>query len=251
MKVFLSWPGAKSLAVAKILEEYLPCFINSVQPWLSASGISSGEGWSPAIAANLEASNIGIICLTAENREAPWILFEAGAIAKQTADGRAMVLRIGLKTADVTGPLSQFQSIASDREGVFRMVVDINKAVPVPVREDALERTFGALWPDMEAELTDAAAQLQTPEVQQRSLEDMVRELLDLSRRQDAALQQLILPSQTTLGSFASGKSHRVFDDTNPGPVSWEDYGKQMRFDALRALAELSKPKTEKEPNVE
>ena len=104
MHVFLSWSGAKSKAVAEILKKYLPSMINEAEPWLSNQQIDPGSRWGPEIAKNLEIANIGISCITAENQNAPWILFEAGAITKSTTVGRAIVLRIDLKTTEVTGP---------------------------------------------------------------------------------------------------------------------------------------------------
>lgn len=215
MKLFLSWSGPKSHGIAKVLERYLPSLINKVSPWLSSSGIDSGARWSTEIAANLEASNVGIICVTPENRDEPWILFEAGAIAKQTTNGRAVVLRIGLSATDITGPLAQFQSVAIDREGIRKLVMDINKSTEEPISEASLEISFDALWPKIETELAEIASQSPTQEVKPRSVEDMLGELLELSRHQDAIVRKL-LPTSFLL-SEGSGKSHRFVSTTPTG----------------------------------
>ena len=47
----------------------------------SHAGVS-GARWNDQVAVELERTNFGIICLTKANQERPWVLFEAGALAK-------------------------------------------------------------------------------------------------------------------------------------------------------------------------
>src|SRR5258707_599889 len=42
MRVFLSWSGERSAAVAAAFPEWLPNVIQAVQPWMSASDIEQG-----------------------------------------------------------------------------------------------------------------------------------------------------------------------------------------------------------------
>ena len=82
MKVFISWSGKRSQALANMLRDWLPNVIQAIKPWMSDVDIDKGSRWSKDIALQLEESKVGIICLTPENLEAPWILFEAGALSK-------------------------------------------------------------------------------------------------------------------------------------------------------------------------
>lgn len=82
MKVFVSWSGERSQMLAQALRDWLPLVLHYVQPWLSEKDIDAGKRWSSEIAKQLEESNIGIICITPENIDSSWILFEAGALAK-------------------------------------------------------------------------------------------------------------------------------------------------------------------------
>jgi hypothetical protein len=82
MKVFISWSGERSRAVAEALWEWLPNVIQTVNPWVSLADIEKGARWSTEIASQLETCCVGLICLTPENLSAPWLLFEAGAISK-------------------------------------------------------------------------------------------------------------------------------------------------------------------------
>jgi hypothetical protein len=81
MKVFLSHSGDRSKAMALALEDFVPKLVPAVEPWIS-TGIDKGARWAPEIAENLEASGVGIVCLTSDNLTEPWILFEAGALSK-------------------------------------------------------------------------------------------------------------------------------------------------------------------------
>src|SRR5260370_42334613 len=85
MKVFLSWSGDRSEGVAHELARCLKMVLR-VKPFLSSKDIRSGSQWYEIIAKELGQTKFGIVCLTPENLEAPWILFEGGALAKTAAE---------------------------------------------------------------------------------------------------------------------------------------------------------------------
>lgn len=78
MKVFISWSGNISLKVALVFRDWLPSVIQSIEPYVSSEDIDKGARWSTDIAKELENSTFGILCVTKENLEAPWLSFEAG-----------------------------------------------------------------------------------------------------------------------------------------------------------------------------
>lgn len=88
MKIFISWSGDRSELLAKALRDWFPLVLHYVDPWLSQSDIQAGERWGIEVAKELETCNFGVICVTKENLNSPWILFEAGALAKSMQDGR-------------------------------------------------------------------------------------------------------------------------------------------------------------------
>lgn len=81
MKLFLSWSGPASHKIAETFREWLPLILQHVEPYIS-SEINKGARWTSDIALELQSSNFGLIFVTPENRDAPWIMFEAGALAK-------------------------------------------------------------------------------------------------------------------------------------------------------------------------
>jgi hypothetical protein len=110
MKVFLSWSGEKSRAVAGALRDWLPSLINEVDPFVSGKDIAAGARWQSEISGKLESSNFGIVCVTSDNQTAPWLNFEAGALAKVVGSSRVVPLAADLKVTDVKLPLGQFQA---------------------------------------------------------------------------------------------------------------------------------------------
>ncbi|ADW68995.1 toll/interleukin-1 receptor domain-containing protein [Granulicella tundricola] len=217
MRVFLSWSGPKSRAVAELLKKYLPSLNNTVDPWLSSKEISTGARWSSEIAANLEAANIGVICVTAENQNEPWILFEAGAVSKLTTVGRAMVLRIGMKATDITGPLSQFQSVGTERDDIWKLVVDINGAAAGnAVPESTISLTFNAIWPTLQGELDQVTKQA-SADAPERSQDEIMQELLTLARRQEQSsqllLNQIVAVSERTIVTLESRALERRYEE--------------------------------------
>src|SRR5262245_54727881 len=82
MKVFLSWSGDLSHKVAMALQGWLPLVIQTLEPFVSTEDIEKGARWSVTLDEQLKLSSYGILCITHENINAPWLNFEAGALSK-------------------------------------------------------------------------------------------------------------------------------------------------------------------------
>lgn len=154
MKVFISWSGERSEALAKALREWLPLVLHYATPWLSQSDIQAGERWSIEIAKELETTNFGIICITPENMNSPWILFEAGALAKSMEDGRVIPLLLDLDFKQISGPLSQFQAKKVDSIGIKELIRGLNRFAASAISDAQLDKLFNALWADLEQQIT-------------------------------------------------------------------------------------------------
>jgi hypothetical protein len=102
MDIFISWHGQRGHAVAAALKEWLPQIVNAFNPWLSSS-TDKGSRWRSEVATRLARAKAGIICLTPSALTAPWLLFEAGAIAKAPEKAYACTLLIDLK---ISGTIS-------------------------------------------------------------------------------------------------------------------------------------------------
>lgn len=67
MKVFISWSGPRSKAVAEALRDWLPDVMQALKPWVSSEDIRKGKQWNLELTRELEGTHVGVICLTPEN----------------------------------------------------------------------------------------------------------------------------------------------------------------------------------------
>lgn len=153
MKVFISWSGERSRQLAQALHGWLPLVLHYVKPWLSDADVSAGDRWATVVAKELETSNFGIICVTPENLNSPWVLFEAGALAKAMQGAKVIPLLFNLEFSDISGPLAQFQAKKNDRDGLAEIVTSINKSSDAGVPDDRKSQLFTALWPELEKQI--------------------------------------------------------------------------------------------------
>lgn len=184
MRVFISWSGPLSQEVADMLRRLLPCMIQGLDVFLSRHDIQSGERWGIEIARELEETSFGILCLTAENKTAPWLLYEAGALTKQL-EGKACGLLLGeLTPANVTGPLAQFQHRRMEKTDFFRLVCDLNKGLDQPLHEDQIKLVFEKWWPDLQGEYETAvkAGRKSVVTAKKRPDRELLEELLERVR---------------------------------------------------------------------
>ena len=154
MNVFISWSGTRSREVATALRQWIPALLPSSEPWI-ASDLPAGSDWNREITHQLQQARTGIICLTADNKDSPWLLFEAGALARA---GKLYLYLIDLKAAEITGPLAQFQATRADKDGTWRLIAALNNATEEQVPEDVLRPQFDERWPQLQHALTAASA---------------------------------------------------------------------------------------------
>lgn len=184
MKVFLSWSGARSKSLAEALRGWLPLVIQRIEPYYSHNDIDKGARWGTEIAGELESSEYGIVCLTPENREAPWIMFEAGALSKNVGISRVCPILFGLSPLDIQGPLVQFQAARYAKDEIKELLASINRAMGdngLPAA--ALDVAFEKWWPDLDTQVMGILADADTDEKgSKRTEKDLIEEVLTISR---------------------------------------------------------------------
>lgn len=146
---FISWSGGASKQIAEALREWLPNVYYNIEPWVSSYDIDLGRPGITAIGAKLEEASCGILCVTADNQEAPWLNFEAGALSKAVGKSFVIPLLHGLDTSELRGPISNFQAHTLDSDGVRRTLTAINRAFSLNVAKDQLDRQFEQCWPQL------------------------------------------------------------------------------------------------------
>jgi len=150
--IFLAWSGERSKRVARSLRESLTFICNAFKPWMSEVDIATGKPWEGEIAARLDEAQAAILCLTPENQDDRWVLFEAGAVAKSRTGSLVIPYLLDLPIRDLKPPLSIFQGVTSalDREHNLKMVRSLYRALPEGERgisDRDLEDHFGLVWP--------------------------------------------------------------------------------------------------------
>lgn len=203
MNLFLSWSGSLSHEVAKALVWWVPQVIQAVRPWISSQDIEKGSRWFEEIGESLSNTDFGILCLTASNITAPWILFEAGALSKSLGQARVCPLLVNIKNADLQGPLAQFNTSGIGRDEIRKLVDALNARLSPELRrpESQLEEAFDVWWPRLDAKIKEAISSASESEdvkrtMPKRKAEDVLDEILELSR---VTVQQLFRVGITTV----------------------------------------------------
>ena len=114
MKIFLSWSGARSSAVAEAFYYWLKRIIPAVNPFYSRK-MEKGLNWNNELDAELKGTDFGIICLTPDNLKSPWIHYEVGALSKSPG---AMIWPFlhGVNPGEVPRPLCNYQHTVARRK---------------------------------------------------------------------------------------------------------------------------------------
>lgn len=188
MKVFISWSGNKSHRVALVFREWLPSVIQSLEPYVSSEDIDKGARWSSDIAKELENSSFGILCVTKENLNAPWLSFEAGALSKTMDKSFVTPFLFDIKRSEVNGPILQFQSTVFDKEDIKKLLQTLNRACGESgITEAMLEKAFEVWYPALEKELKNLHDVLDVIEDDKSAEAEeahsaIIEEILELSR---------------------------------------------------------------------
>lgn len=215
MKIFISWSGKDSLAIAKVLRDWIPNVIQVAEPYVSSEDIDKGTRWANDISKELDDSTYGIICLTKNNMAAPWINFEAGALGKKVDKSRVSPFLFKIKPSEVTGPILQFQQTrCDDKEEVYKLIKSINNHDSF-LTEERLKIAFDTWWPKLHEELSKiepednqeqqkAKSSKSSQESEIQNLSKIIENVLEISRVNHQLLRnpETILPKEYLKRTF-------------------------------------------------
>ncbi|ALM66698.1 toll/interleukin-1 receptor domain-containing protein [Vibrio parahaemolyticus] len=206
MELFISWSGEQSKKIAEAIREWVPCVVQAVKPYYTPEDINKGQRWSPEISKKLESSSVGIIILTPYNLEAPWLMFEAGALSKSFDSSAVCPILFGVTPTDIKGPLVQFQCSEFGKQEMLKLLKSINEHLgEQKLEEKTLSSIFDVFWPKLEEQISQIVSEPQSgqdkPSV--RSDRDILEEVLRLTRKSTYA------HSRTEPAS----KLHAVFEE--------------------------------------
>ncbi len=148
MRVFISWSGEPSKSVADAVAKFIERTVQTARPWISTREIRSGKRWQQEIGTSLSEAQFGVLVVTPGNLNAPWLLFEAGALSKSMKEANVVPLLCGgLDPSALPEPLQQFQALLLDDEGLRTLLADINLLTATPLSDPALKDCLDAHLP--------------------------------------------------------------------------------------------------------
>ena len=264
--VFISWSGIRSKRVATALRVWLVDVLHHVETFVSEEDVGKGTRGLEVIRAELERASSGVICLTPENVNAPWILYEAGALSNSLGGGELVCpLLIGLRKADVTGPLSQFQLTAPEREDVLRLVTTLNSSFDLEQQasDSDLLRRFDRMWPELSETLVkEAARPVPDNAPAKRNSESISQEILEIVRELSRQIPSLshqapnypfAIGEQVSHPSFGTGKvlAYEGNGDRASVEVFFKNVGQKKLKLAYAKLgpAKIARPKQRRKPS--
>lgn len=183
-KVFISWSGDLSKKLAEEVRLWLPGVLQFVKPYFTPNDIEKGTRWSTDIASELETSNAGIICLTKDNLNKPWILFEAGALSKNFGKANVCTILFNLDSADFSGPLTSFQATKFDKADFKKLLITVNNTGgDLKLEPAVLNDVFEMWWPKLELKVNEILKNhVVDNDNAVRSEREILEEVLELTR---------------------------------------------------------------------
>ncbi len=143
--------------MALLLREWLVRVLQYSEPFVSSKDISKGAQWLVTISEQLTDTTEGIVCVTPSNVEAPWLNYEAGALAKTTGQTAVRTVLLGLGPGDLPAgaPLSNFQHTDGlDPEEMWSLVESIHlRSEAAGASLERIRWAFDQAWPELKASL--------------------------------------------------------------------------------------------------
>lgn len=210
MKVFMSWSGARSHAVAEVLAWWVKCVLQAARPWISSEDLDRGSLWFSEINNSLSDTSVGIVCLTDENKDRPWVLFEAGALAKGLSNSRVCTFLIDLDPTDITDPLAQFNHTRKSQDDMKKLARTLNAALGANALDtNLLSDICDVYWPKFN-EKFEKALQEHPPAAPKvaRPEGDVLSEILESVRGMNHRIRQL----ESSTERYTSSSDERVRD---------------------------------------
>lgn len=202
MNVFISWSGIRSKKVAELLNKWIPDVIQAVSTWISSEDIEKGTIWFNEITETLKQTNVGIICLTPENKDNRWILFESGALLNKLTKAQVYTFLFDLTAEEVEKPLAEFNHTFPAEDDMFKLLKSINNQLEGnKLTSDRLKTAFDKNWSDFEKPFKKIQAfKLKKKNVvEPRTDDSMMKEMLSTVR----SLEQRLSGNELTHNPYS------------------------------------------------
>lgn len=219
MKVFISWSGSRSKAVGELLNDWLQCVLQAIDPWMSSKDVDRGSLWFSQINDQLKNTGTGIVCITSSNLNKPWILFESGALAKGLSSNRVCTFLVDISPADISDPLAQFNHTLPTEDGIWSLVKTLNDTLDESkLSENILENVFHTYWPQFKMKFEKIIEDTKDDVVTiERNEGDMLDEILYATRSLEKRLRNI--ENKTTFNRIQNEENERIYYNNIPSNI--------------------------------
>ena len=173
--VFISFSKERSKLIAEEIKGFI-WEVLEIEAFMSAD-IQSGADWPNVIEANLNQSSIIISCFTSENKDAPWIWYEAGALH----NNEIVPLLIDLNFDDITKshPLQNKEGVKLGDEKKFNnLIKKANELRDVPHTESMLSTLWKAKYPEFDLACKNIIKNTESNDRVEKRIDDKINDFL-------------------------------------------------------------------------
>lgn len=178
--MFISWSGEQARTVGHAVKDFLEtAFASHVETFLSDADLAAGVRFLAAINSNLSDSDLGIVIITRSNKNAPWLLFEAGSLAARSTAGNVIPLLVDLERNELEAPINQFQNVVGpSKESIERLCARIWDELGRTPSEPIHKQLRDQAWPALAAAFKSSSVNSETPLPAKRDPVDVMNEIL-------------------------------------------------------------------------
>lgn len=162
-KIFISFARENSKEIAKALKNVLETKVFAgfnLECFVSDLDIASGEDWWIKIRKELKSCKMGILCITKENLNAPWIYYEAGAMVAQNLSVIPLLISCDFQALSST-PIKNQATNFYDQAKFLEMLCIIKRKMGFNTLTDDQVKTLGKVaYSNLKTELEPVLSKL-------------------------------------------------------------------------------------------
>lgn len=151
MKVFISYSGTKSAKMAEVASRFLEQLLPDVTFFRSASDIALGSHWLQQVEQVYSGADVALVCITRDNIEKPWLLYEIGALSANNV--RIIPFLLDIRPSDLSGPIALYQAVSADKIGVWKLIQFLHSLLDNATGSTEKNHVFENIWPAFLASL--------------------------------------------------------------------------------------------------
>jgi hypothetical protein len=160
--------------MAACLREWIPEVLQAADVWFSDKDIEAGQFWDEEIREHVKRATFAVVCVTPENHGAPWLNYEAGALAERLEGGVCPYILREPSNLLANTPLARLQAKTSDKSGTLAVLQAINIRLGAPLSGERLQRAFELHWGDLERALGNIPESVSRPRAAEEKLDEVL-----------------------------------------------------------------------------